>query len=531
MISGFNGLAPRMGDWQLPVGAAREARDLWLSNGGIRPWRTPLTLVDAPEGAVCFHFMGCGVAFWDKVVRATDWIPDGGPIRFVVGRTWRPEILLEDGSYVPLGVDAPETAPSISCTESYGETSDMRSYVYTWVDALGHESAPSPPSRSAPVKDGDPVVVSGLPVLPEGIASLRLYRTATGSRLDDEEKESSGSLTAWLLVAEPSDGETFHVDQLLTRELGARLETEEDRPPPIGMSHILRLPGRGVLAGAAGNRIHFSEDYRPWVWPPVMDLTLPDRIVNLGVLGTTLFATTEGAPAIIDTSECDPASPKAVVEVPAAPPDVGRLHARSAAVTPFGMVYSSVDGLVLLAADGSFRILTASWYDRPTWSVMQPETARMAWWRGRLICATDVDTLVLEIDARTFGDSEAGILTTLSLSPVDMQVAPSGALAMLVDGEVLLFDQGDRLMPWVWESAPLPMGGDATFTAVRVRPSGALVTVEGRPGDAVSVALPDGRPRRLPRLGRSDSFVIRLEGGPPVDRFEIAESLRNLMTE
>jgi hypothetical protein len=531
VISAFGGLAPRLGDDQLPVGAARVARDLWLSNGGIRPWRTPLELCEASPGDVSLFVEGCRVRLWDKIVRACDWLPDE-PMLIVVGRSWRPEVLIGD-DYHPLGVPAPETAPTVSGSESYGETSDMRTYCLTWVNALGRESAPSPPSRSAPVRDGDPVVVSNLPAPPGGweIEALRVYRTATGWRAEGEEGQAE-PITAWLLVGELPAGETFLVDQLLARELGPILETHDDRPPPNGLAHVARLEDTGVLVGAAGNRVHFSDNYHPWAWPATLDIGLDDRVVNLCVVGTTVFATTEGRPVVIDASNyCEPAAPRPAAEVSAAPPDIGRGHARSACATPFGMVYSSADGLILLKADASFDVLTASWHDRATWSVLRPETARVAYWRGRVFCATDAATLVLEIDSKTFGDSEAGILTTLSLSPSDMHVPASGSLAMLEGGRVIAFDQGDGLMPWVWESSPMRMSGEATFNALRVRPSGAGVTLRGRRGETWTGRVPDGNPVRIGRLGRSRELTARLEGHLPVDRLELSASLATLGSE
>jgi hypothetical protein len=358
---------------------------------------------------------------------------------------------------------------------------------------------------------------------------LGLYRSSTAWRTEGE-VERGQVITVWLQVGILVAGTSYYVDQLLIRNLGAALETLAVRPPPADMTNVVRLENTGILAGSARNMVHFCENRQPWNWPGAYDVALADNVVGLGALGLTVFATTKGWPAVISRDQyCEPRAPIQVLEVRAAPPDIACHHARSCVVTPYGMVYASPDGLVLLRPDGGFSIITAGWHDRDSWARLRPETARMAWWRGRVVCATDAVTMMLEIDAKGEGDAEAGVLTTTTVSPIDMQVTPQGELAMLEDSEVRIFDRGLSPMRWTWTSRPLDLAGATSFNTIRVDPGDVLATVRNADGrDGWTGRVPGGKATRIGRFGRAKRVVVSLSGTSDVDRLELGTSVGTL---
>ena len=361
-----------------------------LINGRLEAWRRPLPLGVAGP-ARSFTAWGCCHFYWDQCVRVTEFPPDYGRL-FLVGRSGRPEALTALGCaprYQYLGVPAPTGALNFTGPEAYGEDCDARSYVYTYINNFGEESAPSPPSAVRSIWDGQVVTVTGFNPPPSGygIESIRLYRSATGFRTGAEKEQTPG--TWYFAVAYLPPETSAYTDDVPLRRLGPPLETEGDRPPPADLKSLVHVNGVGRLAGHAGNRLHFTETHEPWNWPAVYDLTLPLTIKNLGALDNLVFATTEGRPFVIDANTQGLDTPRKVQDCDMAYPDVAQgCYPHQAVVTPFGLVYATTDGLALLKPGATVDIITAPWFSTSEWRKLRPETIRLAWWRGFLLAAT-----------------------------------------------------------------------------------------------------------------------------------------------
>jgi hypothetical protein len=251
-------------------------------------------------------------------------------------------------------------------------------------------------------------------------------------------------------------------------------------------------------------------------------MTFPAHIVNIGALDATVFVTTDARPFVIDASNyCEPDKTKPVLDVDAPLPDLACGRHRSAVVTPFGFVYSSQRGLVLLKADATYEIVTSGWLSPDQWLKLRPETARLAYWEGRLFCVTDEIAFVLYVDAKKAGDSDYGLLSTISDRPLDMAVTPNGALLMLEDGAIWHWNAGDELRPYVWESADIDFQAKTSPQSALVETDGCrftlLVPGEGE-GLSWSTFVSNPEPFRLGRLGSWRRYRVRLEGTGRVDR-------------
>jgi hypothetical protein len=530
-VKTFTGLAPRVPRHLSVPGMASAALDVDLRSGSIRPWRSPRPLVSAGADAVTGRLLGNGCwVFWDRCVESTEYLPDHGRL-YVTGRSARPEVADTDAAgleYHWLGVPAPESAPSVS--GGGGEIDrdcDARSYVYVYVNGHMESSAPSPPSAQVTVRDGEAVTVGGLAPPPEGwdVQAVAVYRSVTGERRTVEDMQAPASV--WALAGVVPAGTASFTDGLLLRELGPALSTEHVRVPPQCLRKISHLEGTGILCGAEGNRLLFTEPFQPWNWPVEHELTFPYDIVTLGTMRTLGVLTTgaqgyvvEGAPPCSDGLQS-----RKVLEAVPAYPDLGCGRPHSAVMTPFGLVYSAKVGLVLLKPDASQEILTAPWYTPGQWQGLRPDTARLAWWEGTLFCATDAETLLLEIDPKTHGDGETGILTTASVRPDDMWTTDAGELMMLHSGWVWQWDAGTALMPYRWESTDLRMDGRQSPSSARVRTEGTWMTLRDTDlGGLYKRFVGGDRPFRLARLGRHRTYRLGFEGTGAVLSAEIGPS-------
>ena len=525
MIRQFGGLMPRRSEHLLPEGAASRAHDVKLRNGRLEAWREKLPAALAGSEALSFHAWSCCYLHWPSCVSASEYLPDYARL-YLTGRSERPELAIRIGCeplYFYLGVPAPANFLSLSATESFGEEADARSYVYTYVNQFGEESAPSPPSRQITVPDGSPVLCSGFVAPPDGygIVGINLYRSATGYRSGSEKEQEF--MTDYLLVAELGL-ETAFADAVLSRHLGPALATRENRLPPADLRQIRHINGSGVLVGATDNQVHFSENFQPWNWPAEYDLTLPVNTVNLVTLDNWVFVSTDGKPFVIDGSpKCEARQSRQVRDVDSVLPDIGCGYAHSATATPFGMVYASLDGLVLVKADASFDILTSPWYSRDEWLKLRPETVRLTYWRGYLICVTEVISFMLEIDGQTYGDYQAGALSTISDRPLDMSVTENGELLFLENGVIYQWDAGNSRRPYVWESKELYLTGDSSPGLARLRTEEGVTFRLLSPKKNLFFERPvvDEKPFRLGRLGRHDYYKVGLYGSGRVDFLEL----------
>ncbi|MDR1314803.1 MAG: hypothetical protein LBQ12_14220 [Deltaproteobacteria bacterium] len=546
LINLFTGLAPRVPKHLKGPGMAMTARDVDLRSGSIKAWRSARKLAEPGPDVLSAILLRNGEwEFWNTCVEATEYLPDYGRL-YVTGRSERPEVAdvcsmpLE---YFYLGVPAPRRPPLVQGPEILGEDSDARSYVYTYINRFGEMSAPSPASVQLTVRDGDPVRVYGMSPPPDGwgVEAIAVWRSATGVRKTLEDMQAPGS--AWLLVYIISSRDGELTDDLMLKELHEALSTETVRVPPAGLRQISCLGGTGTLCGVEGHRLYFSENFQPWNWPVENEMTFPYDIVNMrtmggsGDIGSRGFAstrsgarvfltTTAGAYVVEGLPPCsDNLQSRQVHEVTPHYPDLGCGRPNSAVMTPFGMVYSASVGLVLIKSDGSCDVLTALWYTSELWKELRPDTARLAFWQGLLFCVTDAESLVLEIDPKTYGDGDVGILTTLSARPRNLWTTESGELLMLEGGSIRQFNAGKGKVDYDWESADLEFEGRTSPSSARVRTDGTTMTLKCPvPGLEYSRFVSGDKPFRLGRLGRHLKYRLEFKGQGAVESAELGVS-------
>lgn len=522
IISSFGGIIPRVAWHNLPLTNATVAHDVKIRNGKLEPWRERLAVGTAVSDAVAVWYHGCCPYTFDKCVDMAEYVTDYGRLYFT-GRQDYPEVAKIEHNcgltYYRLGVPQPTNTPRVSGTESTGRDAASRTYVYTYVNVFGEEGAPSQPSASLTVKDGTAVTVSGFnsPSAEYGVTAVNIYRTATAWASGQEKTQDI--TTDYLLVATIPVGTSSYTDTILEKNLGEAITTEFVREPPENLRHIRYLRGTGVLTGVTTNQVHFSKAYQPSNWPVEYDLTLPYNIVNVQTLGNKLFVSTDSYPFVIDGApNCEARQCRGVTEVFTPLPDIGCGHVNSSVATPFGMVYSSKDGLVLVSTDARFQIITSAWFSTDDWVKIRPDTVRLAYWRGYLVCVTDVISFMLEIDGGTYNDSKVSNLVTISDTPVAMTTTQSGELIML-DGNILWqWNAGSTFRDYIWTSRELNFGGTSTPTTAKVKTNGIkLHLLDMDDAHYFERFVPDEEPVRLKRLGRQRCWRVSFTGNGTVE--------------
>jgi hypothetical protein len=537
MIKQFGGMAPKIPEHLLSPGMARVAHNVDLRAGNIRPWRERLPIASPPIDTLSFLLYDRDkFVFWNTCVEATDYLPDYGRI-YLTGRSATPEVMVKWSDppiYFKLGVPRPIAAPIVSATETLGDESDARSYVYCYVNVFGEDSAPSLASRQITVKAGDSVIISGFSPPPEGygITGLSLYRTGTGIRRTAEEMLLP--MTTWLHVADFSITMTSYEDAVLTKDLGTALDTEYVHVPPDNLRQITHIKGTGTLVGKAGNKVYFSGNYQPWNWPEELELTFPHNIINIVTVDQFVYVTTESRTYVINAEiTCSQSiQSKDIRDTDCEYPDLGCGSPHSAVATPFGIVYPSTAGLVMVNAKAAVQVLTSPYIGAKDWILLRPDTVRLAYWLGCIFCVTETSSFIINIDPKTFSDSEMMGFSTISDKPVNMFTTDSGEILMLEDGIIYQWNAGDRLRPYKWESAFLEFPGNIGLTVGKVWTEGTQLKLFTDWDDTFYERFVTNRALvRLPRLGRHSRYRIGFEGVGKVEQIRLDTGELNLGAE
>ena len=536
-ITQFGGIIPRTPEHNLAVTQATLALNVNLRRGQLEPWRELCKYKDVPSTAVSLYMYGHCLYTWDNVVSVAELSPEWQRL-YITGNSDSPQVMVRgsccDMTYYRLGVPTPPVPPHASAQEMCGRASDTRSYVYTWVNQWGEESAPSPASNLVMVADGTSVSVTGISLPPDGygIVSANLYRSSTGFRPVDGKTQTP--LTDYLFVATIYFPSVSYTDTVLTKKLGMPLDTVDVTPPPDRLQNITAVEGVIRLAGSVANRVYLSENFQPYNWPVKYELTLDSSIIHMKCLDQKLYVTTSTTPYIIDVSSCDDTKCTPVTDIGRPLPDISCGHYNSAIITPFGLIYSSDPGVILIDPSARWHILTSKWLTAEQWHQLAPETARFEYWNGYLFIVTDETSFILDIDGDPYGDVRGMELSNISDAPVAMQATNTGQLMFLQDSAVWFWDKSDTFRPFEWKSRELYSPGTETINkrsfyspaALRLRSVQTFVRVEDDHGHTVYERTISGdKPVRLPKCGRHLSYRLYFTGTGTVEFAELGTAI------
>jgi hypothetical protein len=247
----------------------------------------------------------------------------------------------------------------------YVPANTATAYVYTFVNDLGWESAPSDPSSTILRPDGVSVSVTTPTTAPGGtdplyaITTKRIYREVSGA-----------TGTALLLVGERPLAEATYVDLLPDNKVGPDvLQTELwDLPSPL-MEGIIHLPN-GIMAGFFRNQLCLSVAGYPFAWPLKYRLTTDTDIVaianidNTIVIGTKSFVYTATGNDPANYSMSKPGEPQSCVS------KRGMIY-----LDGYGVMFPSPDGYQVCAGSaGNVKNATELIFTKRQWEALTPSS-------------------------------------------------------------------------------------------------------------------------------------------------------------
>lgn len=469
----FAGIVPRLRSKQLPKGYATVAHNVDLSHGSIKAFLEPRYIKDAPTTAVKLYAWGCDLLTWDKCVDVAEWLPDC-PRLFVTGNADYPQTAtMENGQlvYRRLGVLAPPSPPVATATDVHNDKSRSVAYITTFVNSFGEESGPSIPSNDVVIEDGQRVEVSFRynPPIEYDIKKVRIYRRETGFNTGLEKEQQLQ--THWFFLTELDIQAREFTDETAIIDLGWAFDGIDVREPPTNLSNITAIPQTAILAGSVANKLLFSRNLQPHNWELSQEMTLDDNVVSLGAVGNSLFVATDGHPYRVQADVgCDKRECRQVFRFAQSFPIISCHTGSGSLATPFGFVYATTEGVVLLTEGANPQIITSEVLSQDDWRKLAPHTARFAYYKGALFVVTEKISFILWIDGNTYADSKNKKMTTISDEPIDMTVTRQGELLLLQqNGTIVQWNAGNKLRPYRWVSADIDTGFMFDLTRLRAK--------------------------------------------------------------
>jgi hypothetical protein len=399
-----------------------------------------------------------------------------------------------------LGVIQPTAAYTPVVSASGGTAPDVvpwvsRSYLITFINSYGEESAPSPPSDPVDgASDGDwQIWVNG--ALPGPVAgrnypgpiTIRLYRTVVG--------QTSGAVYYQVRDFKISLGDVppqpYH-DTLLDSEIVGNLVLASTNwvNPPDNLDGMTVMPG-GMLVGFTRNTVHFCEPDHPHAWPASYDQSLIFDIVGFGVWQQSLVALTLGTPAI-GSGQMPSSFTFSGLQVPE--PCISR---GSIITDLMGVYYSSQNGLIMLNYMG-MQNMTLQQVTRNIWLEEYKGASLIACRHRSQFLAINGGDHGFIID---YGEPRLGVIHIDPVSGADCvwNDPYDGSTFIINDKLVYRWDDPTaQAMTWRWRSKKFNLPKPTNIGAVQLWVSKEVTTAVAPPAPPMStqdnsgLVLPDG---------------------------------------
>lgn len=377
-IESFAGIAPRYSARLLPPNAATIASNVKLISGELRGLHELLPIVDFSGLSYtvqrAYRIPGDIAAPVPFNLLTDTWLPFAdAAVDFVrtpvLGDAYERYYWTGDSTVYPsipkyntrarliaastpyrLGIPRPVAAPVVTPPAGVDLT---RAYVYTFVSNYGEEGQPSD-ATLATGTTGTWALTGIDATVPNAsernITTVRIYRTQPGF-----------SSTQFFQVADISLGTTTYNDTISETIVSGNpvLESTSWAEPPATLTGLTVHPG-GFLVGFTGRDLYFSEPYRPHAWPVEYILTMQTEIIGLAVYNNSIVICTSSHPYVAEGVH--PVSIN-LQKLDSIDPCLSR---RSIATTLAGVMFSSVQGIILIGA-GGHQLATRQLFTREEW--------------------------------------------------------------------------------------------------------------------------------------------------------------------
>jgi hypothetical protein len=391
----FQGTIPQREDHDLPDSNGTQCTNATLDRGSIGPIKGMTLVEDLGAGPLrTIYKMGDLWLRWEGVrhVVKAEMANSDHRIYWTSGALDFPKqsnatLSAAYFNYYRLGVKSPLVCyPTTSALTMSplgtgdGEIVQNVSYVYTYVDALGGESAPSAPTANYDAQGGQYMVLQNFqvpnkPTCGSVITHIRVYRL---------EDDGAGGSQYMLIAVRPVNltaNEVYDVPVSLLPTPWVRVYDANAPTSPVALTSSISesLPSEGwahlpdsaalltqwqngVLASALGNEIFVSEPLIHYAWPISYRALTDGTIKGLGVCRESLIVPTDSYPYVLGGS--DPAN-MYLEKLPFKQACLG--GSRAILSTPDGVIYPSPDGLYIV--DGpSGRLMTEQLISKDQWA-------------------------------------------------------------------------------------------------------------------------------------------------------------------
>lgn len=186
-----------------------------------------------------------------------------------------------------LGIQGP-TAAAVAASGGAGNiTGTSLTWVYTYVTALGQESAPSPPSTGTSSYTANDVDLTSVSTGPAGTTARKIYRVLSGT---------------YFYVGQIADNTTTtYTDDARNDQLTDPLLTEQTGASPA-MSVLFPTPHLARLWGASNNTLYWTEPGAPHAWS-ISNLKLQGNIVTGATAGRDPYSDSSGSVLLVLTED------------------------------------------------------------------------------------------------------------------------------------------------------------------------------------------------------------------------------------
>lgn len=371
-----------------------------------------------------------------------------------------------DGNYFGMRFAAGDTANSayvdnVAITvdaDSVSETDDdvvLTNYVYTLVNGIGQEGAPSPVSRDVQFGDSTTVTVV-TPTTADAdynVETKRIYRAVTGT----------DGTTVYRLVIELPLATASYDDDVQDDGLEDDiLLTVDWDVPPFDSQNVVSLPN-GITLLTSKNIVCPSVVNYPHAYPQIYRLLTESEIVAVGTIDTSVVLATETRPYMLLGSNPESMS-MSKFEQPQ-----GCVSKRSlASIRNYGIIYASPDGLVGISGAGNLQLLTEGYFTRREWQALAPASIIGVAHDDRYFGSCngqDSTGRGFIFDPRQGGNGWTWL-------DFDWQAAYSDpetdTLYFVIDNNIVEWEGSDALRPYTWRSKLHLLERPASFRMAQV---------------------------------------------------------------
>lgn len=507
--------------------------------GDLRPWNAPgapvATVATSPQ-RLTIHRMGQDVTSeanywlaWSTMVNAVRGFDTEDPTErtYFTGSgspKWTDNVIgLGGGPPYPqatreLGVPAPTTALTAAITVAGSTGTDQAFlWVYTFVNDLGWESAPSPASNTLLTKPGSTFNLSGFDAAPPGnygINRIRLYRFVPGSG-------TSGDyffLREWTIGATPSNP----IDD--ARAVGSDpIGTIGWLPAPSNGAGLIKM-WNGMMGMGVGKAFRICEPYKPYAYPLKYEIALSAQFVAAAVVGQRVVILTTGDASVIAGS-----SPDGLDEEPAR---INRPCSSARGVVEFnegeaykGVAWPSEEGLAWVG-DGGTRLLTEKFLTPEQWRALNPASMVASRIHGFYVCFyNDGTTKGFIIDPK----NPEGIYFLSTGYHAAFRDPISEKLFVLDGGNVRKWNAG-AAMTATFRSKLIELPEPVNIGAIEVVAKGFPVQVKMWADGVLRVdrSVTDGEPIRPPSGWMADRLQFEVSSAERVIALRAAQTIDDL---